>query len=264
MSKNRTFGENVRVRLFAEDGITPLVIDFDTITLEQLNKNKTNRAIGKKKSGHQTYNDDGWKIVLTRSKRDNYIQSLIHYHEMALEKGLNPPKYTVQHITTHTYNVTNVNPYLEFTGDNLGSFKLPFNTGGTNIANIGLNALNSVANSAINLTAIPTIAKNLQPFREMYIYKHCSLSIPSFSDRPKEYNDESITLHCSSRVSESDLNLFDDSYMNDNARSSVLNKIKELNNSIFDFGQPQLSDIQEGVEISVLELYNKLIEGIGR
>jgi hypothetical protein len=44
---------------------------------------------------------------------------------MALAKGLNPPQYTIQHITTHTYTTTQVNPYLEFSGDNLSAFKLP-------------------------------------------------------------------------------------------------------------------------------------------
>jgi hypothetical protein len=55
---------------------------------------------------------------------------------------------------------------------------------------------------------------------EVYIYKYCSLSTPSFGDKPKEYNEESITLHSSVRVSESDLNLYDDNYMNEKVNMS--------------------------------------------
>lgn len=225
MTKARTYGEQVRVRLFSQDGLTPFVIDFDSIDIEELSKNRTNRAIGKKVSSHQRYGNDGWKIVLTRSKRDNYIQSLFHYNEQFLQKGLDAPKFQIEHITTHTYNTANINPFLEFSLDNVLQTSI---SPAFLLSRVNIPIPKEISQTATNIqSAVGNIAnKVLGNFRERFIYHDCTITPLTASDKVKENNIETITLYATSRTDESDNNLYSDSYTLNNMNKQLVSQIR--------------------------------------
>lgn len=108
MSKNRIYGEDVIVRLMSNNGIIPYILDFDSIEIQSLTNVKTYKAIGKKVNRHQSINT-GYKITLTRAKRDNHLQALINYNDYHIQKGLEPPLFSIDYIVNHNFKVGNIN-----------------------------------------------------------------------------------------------------------------------------------------------------------
>ena len=113
MTRNKIFGEDVVVRLISDDLSFPLVLDFDTDDISSLRQNKVYKAIGKRSIKPHTISS-GYKIVLTRAKRDNYLQTLIQYHDFFIERGLEPPTFTVERIVLHSYGSDELNAKNEF------------------------------------------------------------------------------------------------------------------------------------------------------
>jgi len=107
MTKNRVYGENVIVRIMSSDGVTPYILDFDSIEIQSMTTVRTFKAIGKKVNRHQSYNT-GYKITLTRGKRDNHLQALINWNDYHIQKGLEPPLFMIDYIVNHTYQVKDV------------------------------------------------------------------------------------------------------------------------------------------------------------
>lgn len=107
MTKNRIYGENVIVRIMSNNGITPYILDFDSIEIQSMTTVRTFKAIGKKVNRHQSYNT-GYKISLTRAKRDNHLQALINWNDYHIQKGLEPPLFMLDYIVNHTYNISKV------------------------------------------------------------------------------------------------------------------------------------------------------------
>lgn len=108
MTKNRVYGENVIVRIMSNDGVVPYILDFDSIEIQSMTSVKTFKAIGKKVNRHQSYNT-GYKITLTRAKRDNHLQALINWNDYHIQKGLEPPLFMIDYIINHNYKLDKVN-----------------------------------------------------------------------------------------------------------------------------------------------------------
>lgn len=113
MSRAKVFGEDVTIRLLSDDESTPLILDFDMCEIASLRTNKMYKAIGKRISKPHS-STSGYKIVLTRAKRDNYIEALTQYLDFFAEKGLDFPTFTVERIVNYQYSVKELNPENEF------------------------------------------------------------------------------------------------------------------------------------------------------
>lgn len=120
MTKNRVYGEQVLVRVMSNNGQHPYILDFDSIEIQSFTINKSYKGIGKKVTRTQSINT-GYKIVLTRAKRDNYLQALINYNDFHIQKGLEPPVFMIDYIINHNYSEKSIN-YESELNDN---FKTP-------------------------------------------------------------------------------------------------------------------------------------------
>lgn len=116
MTVNRIYGQDVLVRLFSNDGITPYIVDFDTIEINSLTTTQSYKGIGRKLQKHQSINS-GYKIVLTRAKRDNHLQALVHFNDYHIQKGLEQPFFKLDYIVNHTYNIKNYNVIKRLSGN---------------------------------------------------------------------------------------------------------------------------------------------------
>lgn len=113
MTRAKVFGEDITIRLLSDDESTPLILDFDMCEIASLRTNKMYKAIGKRISKPHS-STSGYKIVLTRAKRDNYIEALTQYLDFFAEKGLDFPTFTVERIVNYQYSVKELNPENEF------------------------------------------------------------------------------------------------------------------------------------------------------
>lgn len=224
MSKNRIYGEDVVVRLLSSDGLTPYILEFDEIQVSDESKNRSYKAIGKKISTNQCY-DTGYKIVLSRTKRDNQITSLLKLRDSALNRGLPVPTFTVEKITTHTYSSLSINPLQEF-GQSVISTAIPsLPLGLDNIANQVGNAVNSAISTATS--AVGNLL-NLPAFREVEMYNNCTLVEGSSSDKPKENSMQTIVLYSTDLVLLNDKNMYDNMYINSSFNSQVQAKMDKV------------------------------------
>lgn len=114
MSRAKVFGEDITIRLLSDDESTPLILDFDACEIASLRTNKMYKAIGKRISKPHS-STSGYKIILTRAKRDNYIEALTQYLDFFAEKGLDFPTFTVERIVNYQYAKSEINPENEFT-----------------------------------------------------------------------------------------------------------------------------------------------------
>jgi len=115
MSRAKVFGEDITIRLLSDDESTPLILDFDACEIASLRTNKMYKAIGKRISKPHS-STSGYKIILTRAKRDNYIEALTQYLDYFAEKGLDFPTFTVERIVNYQYSKKEINPNDEFNG----------------------------------------------------------------------------------------------------------------------------------------------------
>lgn len=229
MSKNRVYGNQVIVRLLTNIGNVPVCIDFDEISIKSKTANKTNRSIGKKIDSNQLQSS-GYEITLTRSKRDNYIQSLSQFLDNQIHSGFNAVQFKIEHVTEHNYSAIKNVPELEFGRASVGSIPL---IGGA------LNQINQQASQAINgaVNAVqnsPIGGLIVKPFTEKYVYYNCTLSNLSWSDKPFENTVEQITLVSTNRVCESDFNLYEDVYSANNLTNDAVGSKTLFNSPFFD------------------------------
>jgi hypothetical protein len=116
MTRAKVFGEDITIRLLSDDESTPLILDFDACEVASLRTNKMYKSIGKRISKPHS-NTSGYKIILTRSKRDNYIEALTQYLDFFAEKGLDFPTFTVERIVNYQYASTELDTKAEFFKD---------------------------------------------------------------------------------------------------------------------------------------------------
>ncbi len=145
---------------------------------------------------------------------------------MHLHNGFDPPLFTVEEIITHSYSALGINPNLEFAKDGLTSLPLP------NVIENGILrgidfVSNAIGSNPLISTATNAILHN-QPFREKYIYTNCTISAPTFGDKPKSETIETLILHASDRTSENDINIYDDSYLPNDIAQQTLRQIDEM------------------------------------
>lgn len=207
MSKQRSFGQDVIVRLSSADGRTNFIIDFDSINVSSLTEGKIKKGIGKR-VGRPQSNSSGYKVTLSRTKRDNYLESLVQMNDYYLNSGLDQPIFSLTHTINHPYYTTSINPYLEFGGDTASGF--------------GLAGLARVAQSLVG-DVEGLVNKFINNYKEEYIYQHGIILAPNSSYEVKEVGKEQLTLLFASRVSNNDANLYDDKYIPDYVRNDIIN-----------------------------------------
>lgn len=246
MSKNRIYGEDVVVRLLSSDGLTPYILEFDEIQVSDESKNKTYKAIGKKISTNQCY-DTGYKIVLSRTKRDNQVTSLLKLRDSALNRGLPVPTFTVEKITTHTYSSLSINPLQEF-GQSIINPTLPsLGLGLDSVINQVSNAVNGTISTATS--AVGNLL-NLPAFREVEMYNNCTLVEGSSSDKPKENSMQTIVLYSTDLVLLNDKNMYDNMYINNSFNSQVqakMDAVEKNDDNILNKALNSLSSLTKGI-----------------
>ena len=259
MSKNRVYGEDVLVSLWNQDRTTPLIVDFDEIRDEAQVQNKLYKGISKRVHQNQSYNS-GYALTLTRSKRDNYLTTLIDFNNWCIQRGLIPPKFAIEVVVTYTYSVNNIDPNKEFDGaykdlfnsfnkftDTIKDVKAEYNKyigqaqaiAGKIATPDQLKALygvNSVANNVNNLinkslggfeTLKGIYEATLPPFTERYVYYNCGIKANSSGHKPKENSVETIEFNSSYRVNMSDKNQYTDNHANKLWFNLITNMIQD-------------------------------------
>jgi hypothetical protein len=212
MSKQVVTGEQVIIRLSSQDGLIPLVLDFDSIDVEPKHDNDTYRGIGRTISQNQT-KMTGYKIKLTRPKLDHYLRELMYHIDMCLESGLTAPKFTVSEVITHTYSGTGFIPEVEF---NEAILSNPFqNTPAflnpaTNL--LSNNPVTGFVNSAIGAIKNTLALSDKSNFQEKVLYKNCSINFSNYSHKPKEISQEGLVLYSSTLVNNNDDNRYSNEY----------------------------------------------------
>lgn len=246
MSKNRIYGEDVVVRLLSSDGLTPYILEFDEIQVSDESKNRSYKAIGKKINTNQCY-DTGYKIVLSRTKRDNQITSLLKLRDSALNRGLPVPTFTVEKITTHTYSSLSINPLQEF-GQSIINPTLPsLGLGLDSVINQVSNAVNGAISTATS--AVGNLL-NLPAFREVEMYNNCTLVEGSSSDKPKENSMQTIVLYSTDLVLLNDKNMYDNMYINNSFNSQVqakMDAVEKNDDNILNKSLNSLSSLTKGI-----------------
>lgn len=230
MSKSRTFGQDVRVRLYDSNHVTPYIIDFDSIEVESLNESLRKKAIGKKIWNSQTINS-GYKVRLSRAKRDNYNQSIQGMIDLLINNGYKAPKFCIEEIVTHPYAVDAINPYFEMVGESLLNL-VPNNNLLTNVAN---QAVNKTLNNPATKGALSFGSKLagsaagllLGVFKEHYLYNSCTIEKPKYEHKVMDTTIEVMEFTCAEKINLNDLNAYDDSYINSNIIISALNDVKK-------------------------------------
>lgn len=113
MTRAKVYGEDVKIRLLSEDTSTPLILDFDMCDIASLRQNKMYKAIGKRVSKPHSVTS-GYKITLTRAKRDNYLEALTQYLDFFIERGLDFPTFTIERTVFYQYDKKELNSNAEF------------------------------------------------------------------------------------------------------------------------------------------------------
>lgn len=251
MSKPRLFGEQVVVKVLNHEGLAPFIIDFDTCDITSLSKIHSFKGIGRQIPKHQTIND-GWKISLTRNKRDNALQSFIHHIDMLLEAGCSSPEFQVEHIVMHfaptidkEYVLGKDSPvkdkesiYENFKNITSKISSLPkLNIIGNSTFNTTVNAVlddtkrytqnaQNFLGSAesylaqakgIGLNYVNQIAnimgEQVEGMAEIYTYHFCAIAEPTISNKRNEEIGETLVLYSGTRTSKTVTNVFEDTYM---------------------------------------------------
>jgi len=225
MSKQVVTGEQVIVRLSSQDGLIPLVLDFDSIDIEPKQDNDTYRGIGKTISQNQT-KTTGYKIKLTRPKMDHYLREIQYFIDFCLENGITAPKFTVTELITHTYSGTGFIPEVEFNEaiinnpfSNLPSFLSPL----TNLASN--NPVTGFVNGAIGAIK-NTLALSQKPnFQEKVVYRNCSINFQNYSHKSKEISSEGLILYCSTLTDLTDENRYSNEYFKKYIEKDIMSQI---------------------------------------
>lgn len=233
MGKPRIFGEQVVVKVLSSDGSTPFIIDFDTCDITSLSSIKSFKGIGKRIPKHQTVTN-GWKISLTRNKRDNALQALVHHIDMLVESGRSSPEFVIEHTTTHfaptidteyvlgkdlnktktddiytkLQNIETRIESLPIIGNYVGQF---INNGKNfaeranqvagNIGKLGASAINSL------------IGATVEGITETYIYHYCAIAEPTSVDKRTDETSETIVFYSGTRTSKTVKNTYEDTHL---------------------------------------------------
>jgi len=224
MSKQVVTGEQVIVRLSSQDGLIPLVLDFDSIDVEPKQENETYRGIGKTISQNQN-KTTGYKIKLTRPKMDHYLKDLMLYIDLCLENGINAPKFTVTEIVTHSYSPTGFIPEIEFNEalnnpfSNVPAFLSPV----TNL--ISNNPITGFVNGAIGAVKNTLALSTKANFQEKSVYKNCTINFQNYSHKSKEITSEGLVLYSSTVVDLTDSNRYSDEYFKNYIEKDYMTQI---------------------------------------
>lgn len=306
MTRNKVFGEDVLIRLISDDTQKPLIIDFDSSEINSLRQNKSYKAIGKRVMKPHSHTS-GYKIILSRVKRDNYIDALTQYLDHFAERGLEYPTFTVERIVNFTYSAdeltkkefepvdyndlnfqnglkqiaeqkkqheaslikkrnnllnsafVNAMPLINYAVNNNQLAQNTLNS--VSQINKGIQQLNNLSssisnnvNQAMNLYNQLNIFEpeptkednfeyqmilqkmrehnNFETFKTIYHYKNCTISDESFSDKPKEFTEEKITLYSSNRINLSPDNDYDDKYLKEYFNELANQKNNKMGQSI--------------------------------
>ena len=114
MSKAVVYGQQVQVRLLTSD-LVPLIIDWDKFDATALSTDRAYMAISKRQARHHSMGS-GMKLVLSRTKKDNYLKSLIYYNQYCINKGIEPLQFVIEETVRHTYEESALNPFSELAG----------------------------------------------------------------------------------------------------------------------------------------------------
>lgn len=115
MTRAKVFGEDVLITLKSNDTLTPLILDFDSCEVTSLRQNHSYKSISKKVT-RTISASTGYKIVLTRAKRDNYIEAISQYIDFFTQRGLEPPLFSLERVVNMQYGVDEIIPQSEFFG----------------------------------------------------------------------------------------------------------------------------------------------------
>lgn len=108
MSKSVVYGQQVQIRLLTSD-YKPLIIDWNKLDATALSMDRAYMAIGKRQARHHSMGS-GIKLVLSRTKKDNYLKALMFYNQSCINRGIEPLQFVIQEIITHAYNFTAIDP----------------------------------------------------------------------------------------------------------------------------------------------------------
>lgn len=111
MSKSVVYGQQVQIRLLTSD-YKPLIIDWNKLDATALSMDRAYMAIGKRQARHHSMGS-GVKLVLSRTKKDNYLKALMFYNQSCINRGIEPLQFVIQEIITHAYNFTAIDPSSE-------------------------------------------------------------------------------------------------------------------------------------------------------
>lgn len=155
MSKNLVVGQDILIQIVSDDILYPFITEFDECDINSLRKDGIYKSIGKRviKTHSQS---SGYKISLTRAKRDNYLDSLIQFVDQFTERGLEPPTFSVIVQTNFTYPESELNPFndssLQVVSRKQNQYQDDFKLKQRSRAlEFGINLTKTVSNQLINL-----------------------------------------------------------------------------------------------------------------
>ena len=254
MSTTRVYGQQVIVKLFDASNRQSFLVEFDSISIDRIQNNQQYKTIGKSMAKHHEI-INGYRIELSRSKRDSFLDEFIDLCDKIIISKFNPLNISLrkQTIFSNTKQV-NFNQFEE-SEDNrqfnaLLSLALRKSLGGQQIAN--LNALaNNLALSASSAFSSANeaiaLATSLQRLNDLYVetknFYDCSIA--GFTDNvdgQKSLNEQKLILNCS----HSNIDTTNDEYSQFIQPLLLDNSVTELQN-ILDNKQQSIGNLIQQV-----------------
>lgn len=215
-NKARVYGEDVVVRLYNDEFTQPFVIDFDSIKVSKIVDSKNYKTINKNLTTHHPI-FNGWRVELTRAKRDNYLDEFVDILDKWYQGKYRFQEISIEHSTRYNSTAAGmIQPAKEFSEDVPNKFAQFVGGLAGNLLNKAQSVVNQ--NPFINQTrdaiiggintflGIASFFK--EPFREKWLYVGGTLAGFNHSDAPKENSMQTIVFNCVDRISNTDENAF--------------------------------------------------------